>query len=193
VFPLSCTGARPQSNWNAFSHYELLPGNWSFLIMYITKNFLKCRAVVRSCKNSLLTAVAGPCSCKKKLEATFSVTCAVTSKASFKPDRSFSRASQGLVWTFGCSAHKAAYSSSQCKYGTIENEPTGLKFVGYTSLLTKKEPGIWGRLRLISKLTQECGFQHRSGSYMFVILCRSVPDIWMLITCRVKRNDRNTL
>jgi hypothetical protein len=33
--------------------------------MHITKNFLKSRAVVSSCKNFLLRAAAGPHSCKK--------------------------------------------------------------------------------------------------------------------------------
>jgi hypothetical protein len=35
--------------------------------MHITKKLLKCPAVVKSCKNFLLRAVAGPPSCKKKI------------------------------------------------------------------------------------------------------------------------------
>jgi hypothetical protein len=54
-----------------------LPRSWNFsiffvnnLITHITKKSLKCGAVVRSCKNFLFRAVAGPRSCKKKLEGT---------------------------------------------------------------------------------------------------------------------------
>jgi hypothetical protein len=74
MFPLSCAGARPRSNWNAPAHTELLPRSWNvsifivnILIMHIKKKLLKYRAVVRSCKNFLLRAAAGPRSCKKKL------------------------------------------------------------------------------------------------------------------------------
>jgi hypothetical protein len=72
MFPLSCAGVRPRSNWNAATHTELLLRSWNFavlivsvLIKRIKKNVLKCRAVVRSCKNFLLRAVASPRSCEK--------------------------------------------------------------------------------------------------------------------------------
>jgi hypothetical protein len=75
MFPLSCAGARPRGDWNSPTDTELLPRSWNFsisivniLIMHITKKFLKCRAVVRSCKNFLLRAVGGPRSCKKKIK-----------------------------------------------------------------------------------------------------------------------------
>jgi hypothetical protein len=73
VFPLSCSGARPRTNWDASAHNELLPRSWNFsifivniLIVHITKRLLKCRAVVRSCENFLLEAVGGSRSCEKK-------------------------------------------------------------------------------------------------------------------------------
>jgi hypothetical protein len=72
IFPLSCRGAWLCSNWNARTHTELLLLSWNFaifivniLIMHITRNLLKCCASVRLCKNFLLRAVAGPCSCRK--------------------------------------------------------------------------------------------------------------------------------
>jgi hypothetical protein len=72
MFPVSCADAPPRSNRNAPAHSELLSRSWNFsvvvvnIILHITKKLLKCRAVVRSCKNFLLRAVAGPRSCKKK-------------------------------------------------------------------------------------------------------------------------------
>jgi hypothetical protein len=52
----------------------LLPRSWNFSVFIVSilimhkyyKELLKCRAVVRLCKNSLLRAEAGPSSCKKK-------------------------------------------------------------------------------------------------------------------------------
>ena len=83
MFPLSYADARTRSNRNAPANTELLPRSWNFaifvvniLIMHITKKLLKCRAVVRSCKNFLLRTVAGLRSCKK-LEGTLVKTCHV--------------------------------------------------------------------------------------------------------------------
>jgi hypothetical protein len=66
IFPLSCAGARPRSNWNTPAHTELLQHSWNssvfvanILIMHI-KKLSNCRALVRSCQNLLLRAVAGP-------------------------------------------------------------------------------------------------------------------------------------
>jgi hypothetical protein len=77
VFPLSRAGARPRSNRNAAAHTELWPRSWEFFNFHCkysyyayNKKNLKCRAIVRSWKNCLLRAVAGPRSCKKKLEGT---------------------------------------------------------------------------------------------------------------------------
>jgi hypothetical protein len=39
VFPLSCVGARPRSDWNTRAHTELLLRSWNFLIMHNTKDF----------------------------------------------------------------------------------------------------------------------------------------------------------
>jgi hypothetical protein len=51
MFPLSCAGARPRSNWNAPAHAELLPRSWNFpifiiniLITYITKKTFKMQS-----------------------------------------------------------------------------------------------------------------------------------------------------
>jgi hypothetical protein len=60
MLPLSCTGAQL-----GFFNFHC---KYSYYGYY--KKLLKCRAVVRSCKNYLLRAVAGPRSCKKELEGT---------------------------------------------------------------------------------------------------------------------------
>jgi hypothetical protein len=71
MFPLSCAGARPRSNWNSPAYTELLPHRWNFLNFHCKyyyayyKQIVKCHAVVRSCKNLMLIAAAGPSSCKK--------------------------------------------------------------------------------------------------------------------------------
>jgi hypothetical protein len=45
MFPLSCAGAQPRSNWDTPAHTKLLPRSWNFPIfianiMHIIKKFL---------------------------------------------------------------------------------------------------------------------------------------------------------
>jgi hypothetical protein len=78
MFPLSCAGTRPRSNWDTHAHTELLPRSSNFsifivniVIIYITKKiFLRCRAGVRSRNNFLLRAGSRSSQLLKELQRT---------------------------------------------------------------------------------------------------------------------------
>jgi hypothetical protein len=81
MLPLSFAVALPRGKGNAAAHWfvaaqvEIFNFRYNYPYYAYYKKRLKCRAVVRSCKNFLLIAVAGPRSCKNKLEGRLTGMC----------------------------------------------------------------------------------------------------------------------
>jgi hypothetical protein len=71
TFPLNCAAAHPRT-LNCCHAAGIFLCKYSYYVYY--KKILKCPAVVRSCQNFMLRAVAGPRSCKKKIEGALMLT-----------------------------------------------------------------------------------------------------------------------